>query len=703
MKNKFLLTIILFTIVSISVVSAENTNYIKDTNNTFEVQTSQHILEKNSEYYEKNMNDTKIISQDHYTSYGNNIKKYSLNKNYSSETKDISQDWMFDITPNKGFSGNKTNISIKIIDYSGKTINSGSFDFYFNDNYIGNSPIKNNISSLTYTIPNDYEGYYWMHFNYIDKNNQKTEIDALKDITIYSKDSIILESNLKDKYPLNVEKNINIYLKNYKDNIMNKSGIINFSISYALPNDKSYGYNDTGVSQIGSYVVENGICNFNFTLTDEYPWSLDYYPIHVTFNFVYHDNNTDKNYYFSKELDIMNYEDMQTHTFISGVDASGYAGNYVKLYGSVMDENNNPVENGRIVLKLNGRTIKSNLYLNNSNKFSYNFKIPDNYSAKNYNITYVYVANDDYKRSEAYNTLIVKAKPTSIIANNVLAYAGETVTFSGNVFDVNNNPVKEGRVVIKLNGRTIKSDIYLNNSNKFDYNYVVPNYSAKKYLLTYVYINNKNYVRSELNKTFTIMNQSSKITANSIESYKDKTIRLTVKIVGAETGINAIKGTVGFKLNGQTVKINNKAFIQNISDGKAVFEYKIPSSLKADKYQIMVTYSGGRNLLGARINTSTLTIKDKITMISLKIPKSKSGDIVRILASVNDSVGKVKSGNATFKLNNIVIGTSNISAGAAVLYYKIPNDFLGKYIIEVFAKGTYTNLNSTKSTLTVVN
>jgi len=222
-------------------------------------------------------------------------------------------------------------------------------------------------------------------------------------------------------------------------------------------------------------------------------------------------------------------------------------------------------------------------------------------------------------------------------------------------------------------------------------------------VLTYVYVGDKNCQRSELNKTFTIKSQESKITANNIIDYQDQTVTLTVKIVGAKTGINAVKGTVGFKINGKTVKINGKPFIQNVTNGIVVFKYKIPLTLKADKYQVMVTYSGGRYLLGAKTNTSTLTVKDYTTKIIVKVPTAKPGQTVRLLAYVNDYCGKIKSGSVTFKLNNKIIGTSNITAGVAVLYYTIPNNYLGNYILEVLAQGTYTDFNYTKTTLKVSN
>lgn len=295
----------------------------------------------------------------------------------------------------------------------------------------------------------------------------------------------------------------------------------------------------------------------------------------------------------------------------------------------------------------------------------------------------------------------IVVKPTKITADDVSGYVGEKITFNGSITDKNNNIIKSGRVVIKLNGKTINSNITLSNS-KFTWTYTVPAYVAKDYVLTYVFIGDKNNQRSELNKTFTIKSQAPKITANNVVCYKDQTATVTVKITGANTGIKAVKGTVGLKINSNTLKVDGKAVVKNITDGTVVFKFKVPSDLKAGKYQIMVTYSSGRYLLGGRANTSTLTVKDHVTKITVKIPKTKAGNQVRILASLNDSTGKIKTGNATFKLNNKVIGTAKISNGAAVLYYTIPENYLGKYTIEVMAQGTYTDVNSTKATLTVV-
>ena len=65
-----------------------------------------------------------------------------------------------------------------------------------------------------------------------------------------------------------------------------------------------------------------------------------------------------------------------------------------------------------------------------------------------------------------------------------------------------------------------------------------------------MYVENKNYARYELNNTLTIKNQESKIRVNNIVAYKEDISVFTIKITGLRTGIRAVSGNVGLKING---------------------------------------------------------------------------------------------------------------------------------------------------------
>lgn len=630
----------------------------------------------------------------------NKIQKTAVKEEKTAEKKDNT---LIQFYKNKSYAGNTTELTA----YS--SIN-GSLDFYINKIFVGNAPIINKYSKINYTIPDDYSGDYEVYLRHRNQKNQLTKYNITDNLTVMPIDTVLLVDNMGPYFPIEKTKTIKLCLTNIKGEILNETGRVNIQYTYPLPHFTG-GYEFETID-LGNKKMVNGVSEYNFSIT--YPGQLDSYPWTCSFNYTFFNDDFSKVMSFYRGITLVLYEDMlpdwsvittpdlkPVPTVITSNNLKAYAGQSVTFKGSVVDEYNTPVKEGKIAIKINGRTITSNVHLNNTNNFAYQYKIPANYTIKTYTLTFVYGGTKNYSRSESNNTLRIITTPSQINANNIAAYAGETINFSGNITDKNLIPITTGRVVIKINGKTLKKDLYLDNSNKFSYTYTVPGYQAKNYTLTYVFINKNG--RSELNRTLTIKPQESVVTANNMVNYKNQVVKLTVQIKGKQTGLKAVKGTVGFKINGKTVQNNGKPYILNITNGKVTFTYKIPTTLKADKYQITVTYSGGRYLEGARTNTSTLIVKDNTTKITIKAPKTKAGETVRILAAVNDTNGKIRSGNATFKLNGKLIGTSNITAGAAVLYYTIPANYLGSYTIEVIAQGTYTNLNSTKTTLTVVN
>ena len=780
MKKKLLIIILLlfFLILQISIVSASteknnNTNLMKNNIDSINIEES----------------DTKYSNSLKHEDFKDNIQKTkmqtksSLNKVYSNKTKNIGENWTFNIYPEKAFANNPININVEII--SSKTVNKGSFNYYFDGKYIGNAVIKNNHSNLTYIIPRNYEGYYWMEFKYVDDKNNEIDVNALKDITVYTNDTIILESNLPENYPLNVNNTIELYLKDLDGNIVNKSGYIDFNISYPTFQIRGFMYNET---YIGRYKVNQGICRFNFTLKEEYNWSEEtvYFDIYLQFTYKNPSNNRNytlihrttpmfgdevkmkslpskissgktiplqfiarwyfdgyqlyedsiillyvnkqyigstnftsqnevasfkykipNNYHgnlniFAKRVTKSGFNTSQTFsqniqivkpTKIQGINITSTSGQKITFNGEVNDKKNNPITKGRIVIKLNDKTIKSDIYLNNSNKFNYTYKIPENFTSKKYKITYIYISNNEYARSEQIKTLSILKKVPKITVNNISAYAGQKILLKGKIKDNMGKPISKGHIFIKINKKTINSKITPNKNGYFRYKYTIPNSLSKKYNITYIYTENNQYKRNQSITTLTIKKQSSKITVNNITNYQNKTARLSINITGVKTKIKATSGNV-------TIKIRNKQYVKKITKGTTVLNYKIPSSLKAGKYKITIFYSGGKNLYKA--NTTTfLTVKDNTTIIQSKNIKATRGKTIKISATINDSIGYIKRGNATFKINNETIGSCKIINGSASINYKVPESFHGKYKLQILAKGTYTDVNEIQRKLVI--
>ncbi|WP_323737123.1 hypothetical protein PXD04_04000 [Methanosphaera sp. ISO3-F5] len=283
---------------------------------------------------------------------------------------------------------------------------------------------------------------------------------------------------------------------------MNKTGKIVFNLHYP---DGNHVF---AVKKVGTYNIKNGKCNFKFKMTNEeyVKCDLSVYPISVLFEFIYYNKENKKECSFFKDVYMMTYDDIlpswtlfpyygigKVSTSISGNSIVAYKGKVVSFKGSVVDEWYTPVKEGRVIIKLDGMPIKSDIYLKSSNHFIYNYTIPDNVSKKKYRISYIFMGSKDYKKSEINKTLIITKIPTKIITKDLIGYAGQKINFHGKLFDSNNKPIKTGSIVIKLNGKTVTSNITLRNSNKFNYKYTIPGYQAKNYTITFVYKGDKEH------------------------------------------------------------------------------------------------------------------------------------------------------------------------------------------------------------------
>ena len=209
----------------------------------------------------------------------------------------------------------------------------------------------------------------------------------------------------------------------------------------------------------------------------------------------------------------------------------------------------------------------------------------------------------DYSDSQLYDdatttTQITNAKSnTSITIDPVILNANKTATITAKVTAVGSDSiVNEGKVVFKLNGKTLKDEngkvIYVKvvdgvasieysfaNLSSFDNLNITATYSGSS-----IYNSSKSE-SVQVQKPEDI--SSTVITVDDITAKSGDviTINATIKDLG---GNNLQSGKVVFKINGKTVKdTNGKVVYANIVDGKVSIEYDT-SSLKVRNYTISV-------------------------------------------------------------------------------------------------------------------
>ena len=166
--------------------------------------------------------------------------------------------------------------------------------------------------------------------------------------------------------------------------------------------------------------------------------------------------------------------------------------------GSDVVEN---INKGKVVFKVNGKTIKDEngkvIYAKVVNGVAIidNFTVPDSWNQENMTISASYMGSNQLSAitSEKMNITIIQPQPT-ITTNDITATAGSTISLNATV-KVGTEPVNIGKVVFKINGKTLKDEngkvIYAKVVDGIAVinNYTIPSsYKAKAYTLTATYI-----------------------------------------------------------------------------------------------------------------------------------------------------------------------------------------------------------------------
>ena len=90
-------------------------------------------------------------------------------------------------TPTNTTTNTNLKINIKITDLNGKQIKDGRISIRFNNKWIGSPGVKNGTATMTYTIPNNYNGNYPIKATYIDNKNNEIKVSTKNINVIKSK------------------------------------------------------------------------------------------------------------------------------------------------------------------------------------------------------------------------------------------------------------------------------------------------------------------------------------------------------------------------------------------------------------------------------------------------------------------------------------------------------------------------------------
>ena len=290
--------------------------------------------------------------------------------------------------------------------------------------------------------------------------------------------------------------------------------------------------------------------------------------------------------------ELLNKIPLNTTITINPIKSS--VGNIVNLSANIIDVNNAPVTGGKAIFKVNGITLKDEnnnvIYaMVNNGMASISYKVQSVWYKDTSYLQAVYSGNENYTstRTTASDVLDITKGIATITFDktDITAKSGQTVTLRAKITDTTGTRITGGKVVFKLNGKTLKGEngevLYaqvIDGKAELDY-IITTKYSAKTYTLTAVYGGN-NYERTETNGTLTLENKEVNINVDSITTNNNKTsIKATITY---ETGLLIVTSTkIAIKINGKTV-------LSGVNSTNGKIDLSFITTLRPGMYELLI-------------------------------------------------------------------------------------------------------------------
>ena len=211
-------------------------------------------------------------------------------------------------------------------------------------------------------------------------------------------------------------------------------------------------------------------------------------------------------------------------------------------------------------------------------------------------VTATYTSGSEFiTDSEATATLTVKNAMTIIEIDEVELKAGQTVNLTARVHDEAGNNITVGKVVFKVNGKTIKDAngkvIYAKVVNGIaTVEYTVPEeFGGQDINILASYSGNSKIPGAKTDINVSVGTKDATLTLTSPEEAQVGSIVTLTATVNDTKAVNS--GKIVFKINGKTLKDENgKVIYAKITNNVASIEYVIPESMKAKTYNLTAVF-----------------------------------------------------------------------------------------------------------------
>ena len=384
-------------------------------------------------------------------------------------------------------------------------------------------------------------------------------------------------------------------------------------------------------------------------------------------NIITYDGN--ERYDATHNTNMINITKRNTVLSINNTDNSLINDTFI-VNGKLTTDDNNILDNAPILITINGMNYITHSDANGS--FTLNVTAPN--KTGNHTINAVYIGNDSFMSSTTNSQVNVKKLSTTTTVENITSKVNSNAVFTAKVVDEKGNAVLSGKVVFKLNNKTIGIVNIINGIASMEYKVIN---SPKDYEITAKYAESSAYTSSETIGVLHVIKRDANITLMNIsESIVGDKINI-VAIVAEDEGI-ANDGIVIFKINGVTLRNSDGGAVNStVVNGIASISYTIPSSFSAKNYTITAVYSNNNynrvestvNLTIIKSNAKTQlspisTVHGENTTLNITLYDQKGRQIIR------DNKLAVKINGKTYVHSvytngsaNIVIPTESLKTG----------------------------------------
>lgn len=241
---------------------------------------------------------------------------------------------------------------------------------------------------------------------------------------------------------------------------------------------------------------------------------------------------------------------------------------YVLLNASVTNKDNILVNEGQVVFKINGVTLKDKknnpYYVNVKNGFAQLKYYVGLMSTKNYTFTAVYKGSINFNTSRENNLLTVHKNKTimTVVINPSSVVNGRNIEFTAYITRFDGKPVNGGKVAFKLNGITMKdkkgNPVYIPvvNGKANSGTTILPGTSAKTYRISAVYSGTtENFEARTGNYTFNVLKDNINVVLS--DSYvivqKGEKASISGRVLNSENYNTRRNHKIAVKINNKTV------------------------------------------------------------------------------------------------------------------------------------------------------